>query len=33
MLPGGTELHEDVEVEGDEMVIGPGFWREFRLHP
>jgi hypothetical protein len=33
MLPWRTELPEDVEVEGDEMVIGPGFWREFRLHP
>ena len=33
MLPWRTELPEDVEVEGDEMAIGPGFWREFRLHP
>jgi hypothetical protein len=33
MLPWRTELPEDVEVEGDEMALGPGFWREFRLHP
>ncbi len=33
MLPWRTELPEDVEVEGDEMAIGQGFWREFRLHP
>ena len=33
MLPWRTELPEDVEVEGDEFAIGPGFWREFRLRP
>jgi ribosomal protein S20 len=33
MLPWRTELPEDVEIEGDELAIGPGFWREFRLHP
>jgi len=33
MLPWRTELPEDVEVEGDEMAIGAGFWREFRLRP
>ena len=33
MLPWRTELPEDVEVDGDEMTLGPGFWREFRLHP
>ena len=33
MLPWRTELPEDVEVDGDELALGPGFWREFRLHP
>ncbi len=33
MLPWRTELPEDVEIDGDEMALGPGFWREFRLHP
>lgn len=33
MLPWRTELPEDVEIEGDELAIGPAFWREFRLHP
>ncbi|MGH7687120.1 MAG: hypothetical protein ACREN2_09940 [Candidatus Dormibacteria bacterium] len=33
MLPWRTELPEDVEVDGDELTLGPGFWREFRLHP
>ena len=33
MLPWRTELPEDVEVEGDELALGPGFWREFRLRP
>jgi hypothetical protein len=33
MLPWRTELPEDVEIDGDELALGPGFWREFRLHP
>lgn len=33
MLPWRTELPEDVESDGDDMTLGPGFWREFRLHP
>src|SRR5215472_15294901 len=33
MLPWRTELPEDVEVAGDDLTLGPGFWREFRLHP
>ncbi|MBV9100252.1 MAG: hypothetical protein JOZ46_06925 [Candidatus Dormibacteraeota bacterium] len=33
MLPWRTELPEDVEIEGDELALGPAFWREFRLHP
>jgi len=33
MLPWRTELPEDVEVEGDELALNAGIWREFRLHP
>ncbi|MFN2582314.1 MAG: hypothetical protein ABR498_06190 [Candidatus Dormibacteria bacterium] len=33
MLPWRTELPEDVEVDGEDLALGPAFWREFRLHP